>query len=164
MSWLLSWSWSLVVVVIMTVFILFVLFFFFFFFQAEDGIRDRTVTGVQTCALPISNPWVAALATSGVIFAAVYLLWLCQRVIFGAVTHEANRGLRDLSPREWTLLVPVVVLIVWIGVYPSALTSKTEATIEALLVQVQSKANAQRVSVGPPPVAPAVRPLNGMRD
>jgi len=110
-----------------------------------------------------TNPWVAALATSGVIFAAVYLLWLCQRVIFGAVTHEANRGLRDLSPREWTLLVPVVVLIVWIGVYPSALTSKTEATIEALLVQVQSKANAQRVSVGPPPVAPAVRPLNGMR-
>ncbi|PYM64457.1 MAG: NADH-quinone oxidoreductase subunit M [Candidatus Rokuibacteriota bacterium] len=111
-----------------------------------------------------TNPWVAALATSGVIFAAVYLLWLCQRVIFGAVTHEANRGLRDLSPREWTLLVPVVVLIVWIGVYPSALTGKTEATIEALLAQVQSKANAQRVSVGPPPVAPAVRPLNGMRD
>ena len=110
-----------------------------------------------------TNPWVAALATSGVIFAAVYLLWLCQRVIFGAVTHEANRGLRDLSPREWTLLVPVVVLIVWIGVYPSALTGKTEATIEALLAQVQSKANAQRVSVGPPPVAPAVRPLNGMR-
>src|SRR5437867_6149896 len=35
-------------------FILFVFFFFFFFFQAEDGIRDRTVTGVQTCALPIS--------------------------------------------------------------------------------------------------------------
>src|SRR5437867_1561571 len=111
-----------------------------------------------------TNPWVAALATSGVICAAVYLLWLCQRVIFGAVTHEANRALRDLSPREWTLLVPVVVLIVWIGVYPSALTGKTEATIEALLAQVQSKANAQRVSVGPPPVAPAVRPLNGMRD
>src|SRR5712671_97731 len=52
--------------------------------------------------------WLAALATSGIIFAAVYLLWMYQRVIFGAVTHEANRGLRDLSPREWALLAPIV--------------------------------------------------------
>src|SRR5207247_10673204 len=59
-----------------------------------------------------TNPWVAALATSAVIFASGSLLCLCLRLIFGAVTHEANCGLRDLSPREWTLLVPVVVLIV----------------------------------------------------
>ena len=83
----------------------------------------------------------AALATSGVIFAAVYLLWMYQRVIFGELTHEENRGLRDLTPREWAVLVPVVVFIVWIGVYPVAFTGKTEATIEALIVQVQSKAS-----------------------
>src|SRR5216117_518479 len=65
-----------------------------------------------------TTPWLAALATTGIIFAAVYLLWMYERVIFGEVTHEANRGLRDLSAREWALLVPVVVLIVWIGVYP----------------------------------------------
>src|SRR5438309_2009730 len=104
-----------------------------------------------------TNPWLAALATSGIIFAAVYLLWLYQRVIFGAVTHEANRGLRDLSPREWALLVPIVVLIVWIGVYPTAFTGKTEATIEALIAQVQAKANVQRISLGPPTVAPGLR-------
>ena len=104
-----------------------------------------------------TNPWLAALATSGIIFAAVYLLWLYQRVIFGAVTHEANRGLRDLSPREWALLAPIVVLIVWIGVYPTAFTGKTEATIEALIAQVQAKANVQRISLGPPTVAPGLR-------
>src|SRR5881296_2093160 len=86
----------------------------------------------------------AALATTGIIFAAVYLLWMYQRVIFGEVTHEANRRLHDLTPREWALLVPVLVFIVWIGVYPAAFTGKTEATIAALLAQVQSKASANR--------------------
>src|SRR5439155_1652999 len=56
-----------------------------------------------------TSPWLAAVATSGIVFAAVYLLWMYQRVIFGEVTHQANRSLPDLSPREWALLVPVVV-------------------------------------------------------
>jgi NADH-quinone oxidoreductase subunit M len=90
------------------------------------------------------SPWLAALATSGIIFAAVYLLWMYQRVVFGEVTRDANRGLTDLTAREWAVLVPVVALIVWIGVYPGAFTGKTEATIEALLAQVQSKTGANR--------------------
>src|SRR6059036_2871617 len=88
-----------------------------------------------------TSPWLAAVATSGIVFAAVYLLWMYQRVIFGEVTHQANRSLPDLSPREWALLVPVVVLIVWIGVYPTAFTGKTEATLEALIAQVRAKAS-----------------------
>jgi NADH-quinone oxidoreductase subunit M len=82
----------------------------------------------------------AAVATTGIIFAAVYLLWMYQRVAFGEITHEENRRLSDLSPREWAVLVPVLVFIVWIGVYPSVFTGKTEATIAALLAQVESKA------------------------
>ncbi|MBI4629740.1 MAG: NADH-quinone oxidoreductase subunit M, partial [Candidatus Rokubacteria bacterium] len=88
-----------------------------------------------------TSPWLAAVATTGVIFAAVYMLWMYQRVIFGEVTREENRRLPDLTPREWAVLVPVVVFIVWIGVYPVAFTGKTEATIEALITQVQSKAS-----------------------
>jgi len=87
------------------------------------------------------DPVLAVLATTGIIFAAVYLLWMYQRVVFGEVRHEANRGLGDLTPREWAVLAPVLVLIVWIGVYPAAFTGKTEATIEALLAQVQGKAS-----------------------
>ncbi len=83
----------------------------------------------------------AAVATTGIIFAAVYLLWMYQRVIFGEVTHEENRRLHDLSPREWALVVPLVLFIVWIGVYPAAFTGPTEATIEALINQVQSKSS-----------------------
>jgi NADH-quinone oxidoreductase subunit M len=88
--------------------------------------------------------WLAASAATGIIFAAVYLLWMYQRVIFGEITHEANRHLRDLSPREWALVIPLVLFIVWVGVYPAAFTGPTEATIEGLITQVQSKASVAR--------------------
>jgi NADH-quinone oxidoreductase subunit M len=88
--------------------------------------------------------WLAAVAATGIIFAAVYLLWMYQRVIFGALTHEANRRLTDLSMREWALVIPLVVFIVWVGVYPSAFTGPTEASVEALIAQVQSKATVAR--------------------
>jgi len=87
------------------------------------------------------NGWLAAVATTGIIFAAVYLLWMYQRVAFGELTHSENARLSDLSPREWAVLVPVLVFIVWIGVAPTVFTGKTEATVSALLAQVQSKAS-----------------------
>ena len=84
----------------------------------------------------------AVLATTGIIFAAVYLLWMYQRVIFGEVTVEANRRLPDLTPREWAVLLPVLLFIVWIGVYPVTFTGTTEASVQALITQVQTKAAA----------------------
>ncbi|MCI0546791.1 MAG: NADH-quinone oxidoreductase subunit M [Candidatus Rokubacteria bacterium] len=88
------------------------------------------------------NRLAAILATSGVIFAALYLLWMNQRVLFGELTHEENRRLPDLSPREWAVMVPVLVLIVWIGVHPTTFTHVTEASVQALITQVQTKAAA----------------------
>jgi NADH-quinone oxidoreductase subunit M len=95
------------------------------------------------------NKWVAAVATTGIIFAAVYLLWMYQRVIFGEIRHDANRRLTDLTPREWAVLVPVLVLIVWIGVYPTAFTSKTEASVQALIALVESKASVAQSKTAP---------------
>jgi len=92
-------------------------------------------------AFQVSRP-LAAVATSGIIFGAVYMLWMYQRVFFGEVTREENRRLTDLSVREWTILVPVLALIVWIGVYPVSFTGKTEASVRALITQVQTKAAA----------------------
>jgi NADH-quinone oxidoreductase subunit M len=92
-----------------------------------------------------TNRVVAAVAATGIIFAAVYLLWMYQRVIFGPITHEANRRIPDLSPREWAVVAPTLLFIVWIGVYPLAFTGKTEASVEALIAQVQAKAAANRV-------------------
>jgi NADH-quinone oxidoreductase subunit M len=84
----------------------------------------------------------AAFSTTGIIFAAVYLLWMYQRVMFGEVTVEANRRLTDLTPREWVVLAPVLVFIIWIGVHPITFTATTEASVQALIIQVQAKAAA----------------------
>ena len=88
------------------------------------------------------NRLVAVLATAGIIFAAVYLLWMYQRVCFGEVTREENRRVADLTPREWVVLTPVLVFIVWIGVYPTTFTGLSEASVEALIGQVHTKAAA----------------------
>jgi NADH-quinone oxidoreductase subunit M len=96
------------------------------------------------------NALLAALATTGIIFAAVYLLWMYQRVVFGPVTHEENRRLADLSAREWALVAPLVLFIVWIGVYPLPFTRPTEATIEALIAQVQSKSGVEAAQAPAP--------------
>jgi len=84
----------------------------------------------------------AAFATTGIIFAAVYLLWMYQRVMLGEVTVPANLRLSDLSVREWVVLLPVLVFIVWIGVHPLTFTRPTEPTVHALIAQVQTKAAA----------------------
>jgi NADH-quinone oxidoreductase subunit M len=89
----------------------------------------------------------AAFATTGIIFAAFYLLWMYQRVIFGEITVEANRRLKDLSLREWAVILPVLLFIVWIGVHPITFTRTTEASVEALITQVQTKAAATTAMV-----------------
>ncbi len=91
----------------------------------------------------------AVLATSGIILAAVYMLWMFQRVMFGGVKHAENRGLLDLTPREIAVLTPVILGIVWIGIYPNPLLSTTEASAQRLLSKVQGEVGAEAVSRQP---------------
>jgi NADH-quinone oxidoreductase subunit M len=71
-----------------------------------------------------------------VILAAVYMLWMYQRVMFGEVTHEANKYLRDLTLREVLVLAPVVLLVIWIGMYPQPFLKRMEASTRALVERV----------------------------
>jgi NADH-quinone oxidoreductase subunit M len=86
----------------------------------------------------LGAPWYAVAGASGVILAAVYLLWSYQRVFFGSIENPANASLRDLDLREWAVLVPVVIFIIWIGVYPSTFMSKTAATAKHVVEQYQN--------------------------
>jgi NADH-quinone oxidoreductase subunit M len=81
-------------------------------------------------------PMAAVFAALGVILAAVYMLWMFQRVMFGQVTHEENRHLSDLSGREIALLLPLVLLILWIGIYPQPFLQRTEMSTQQLLERV----------------------------
>jgi NADH-quinone oxidoreductase subunit M len=81
----------------------------------------------------------AVLAALGVILGAVYMLWLYQRLVFGDITHEANRRLTDLSGREIALLAPMVVLMFWIGIYPGTFLRRMDAASAHLFEQVRGK-------------------------
>lgn len=81
----------------------------------------------------------AILAGSGVIFAAVYLLWMYQRVFFGPLKKEENKKLVDLNLREIVYLGIVLVFIVWIGIYPSTFLKKSEASIKHLIEQIETR-------------------------
>ena len=85
------------------------------------------------------NRCFAIFAASGIILGAVYMLWMYQRVMYGEITHEENRHLSDLSYREIALLVPVVLMIVWIGVYPNTFLRPMDASTAHLLEQMQVK-------------------------
>jgi NADH-quinone oxidoreductase subunit M len=81
--------------------------------------------------------WFTIVAASGVIFAAVYLLWMYQRVVFGKITHPLNQSLSDCSVREMSVLLPVILFIIWIGVYPDAFLKKSAAASKQIVNMVQ---------------------------
>ena len=66
------------------------------------------------------NFWWAFFAATGIVLGAAYLLWLYQRVFFGELSNPANAKLPDLTVREQLTLAPLVILALWIGLYPEA--------------------------------------------
>lgn len=90
----------------------------------------------------LDSIWFAVLGTTGVILAAVYMLWMFQRVMFGPVKHEENKSLKDLNAREIGLLVPVMIFIVWIGIRPTHFTQFSEHQVNVILTESEEKRNA----------------------
>jgi NADH-quinone oxidoreductase subunit M len=90
----------------------------------------------------LSNPWFAALAAVGVILAAVYLLYMFQKLFLGPVDKDENRKLLDMNFREIITLVPLLILIFWIGLYPSPFFNLMEASVTKLVEHIQVTAMA----------------------
>ena len=88
------------------------------------------------------NFWLALLGSTGMILGAGYSLYLYRRVIFGALTKDDLKGLLDLSPREIAIFAPLVVLTLWMGIYPSSFTSFFDATVHAMVEQHAAAMNA----------------------
>jgi len=80
-----------------------------------------------------ANVTYAILGATGVILAACYMLWMLQRVIFGKITNVANENLHDLYGREKLVLIPLVILIFWIGIYPKPLFIRMEPAVKNIL-------------------------------
>ncbi len=77
------------------------------------------------------------LATTGVILGAFYMLWLIQRVFFGPLKNEKNKSLKDVTWREGLVLMPFVIAVFWIGLYPRPLMNKVDLTVTEFVKKVQ---------------------------
>jgi NADH-quinone oxidoreductase subunit M len=131
------------------------LFAFFLVFSSLASVGLPALNGFVGEFLILSGTyrslgWPAIVATFGVVLAAVYLLKMIQLTLWGPVTKDENRGLSDLSLREIAALVPLCVLMLWIGVAPETFLKPSRAALEATLSDY-------RAGVGRPEVAQATR-------
>jgi NADH-quinone oxidoreductase subunit M len=107
-------------------------------FLTMVGMYQSTTLGItQTVNW---NRVVTMFAGTGVIFAAVYLLWMVQRVFFGKLTNPKNRGLKDLSWRELGLIAPLLFLMVFMGVYPAPFLNRSKESVVAISERVKGGA------------------------
>ncbi len=87
----------------------------------------------------LKNPWMAGVASLGVVLSAIYMLGLYRRIFFGPIVKKDVRAMKDLSGREVAMLAPLVVLILWIGLYPSTFRNVYAPTLERTLTLVQAQ-------------------------
>ena len=85
------------------------------------------------------SPPAAIIAASAVILAAVYLLWMYQRVFFGVVTNPKNLSLHDVPLREIAVLAPLILFIVWVGVYPKPFLDRMAPSVTRFIEQVRTE-------------------------
>jgi len=114
-----------------------------------------TVVMLSSMALPGTNGFVgeflillgtyrvharaATVAVSGVILSAIYLLWMYQRVMHGPIAVREPSRLVEINAREFAVFLPLILLIVWIGLYPAPVLSRSEASMRALLQHVEAR-------------------------
>jgi len=92
----------------------------------------------------IGSPWFAGLAALGVILAAIYMLYMFQKMFLGPADKAENQGLKDLSAREVATLLPLLALIFWIGLYPRPFFDLMAPSVDRLVAVLQTAALAVR--------------------
>src|SRR6185503_18235886 len=84
-----------------------------------------------------ANSWVAAVATTGIILGAAYMLWLYWRVAFGTSRNADAAAMPDLNRRELALMVPIALAVLWMGVYPESFLAPMRKDVGILLDRVE---------------------------
>ncbi len=108
----------------------------------------------------LTHRWWAVVATAGVVFAALYLLWAYQQVFHGRV-DLANAGTRDLSMAERLVIAPLILAIVFLGIYPKPVLDRITPSVNRLIAQVESSTHTQQPVVARAGVAGATAAAKG---
>jgi len=87
----------------------------------------------------VVNMWWAAAAATGIVLGAAYMLWLYQRTMFGTIDNPKNENLPDLNLREWATFVPLIILAVWIGLYPKPFIDRLDTSVDHVMSRVDSE-------------------------
>ena len=95
----------------------------------------------------LENPGHAAFAALGIILSAIYMLWMYQRVFMGKVHHEQNRLLSDISTREIIILVPIVIMILWMGIYPGPFLRKMDSSLQLVVDRIEQSRESESYRV-----------------
>ena len=97
-----------------------------------------------------ANSWVALFAATGLILGAAYMLYLYRRVVFGKLTREDLKSILDLTPREVWMFAPLIVMVIWLGIFPNVVLGPIHASVAKLINDYQlalSAADAVSVAV-----------------
>ncbi|MFA5040294.1 MAG: NADH-quinone oxidoreductase subunit M [Bdellovibrionales bacterium] len=92
----------------------------------------------------IANSWFAFIAALGIVLSAAYMLWLYRRLFFGALEKKDVRAMKDLSLRESAMVAPLLVLVLWIGLYPSTFRNVYAPTLDRTLTLVLAQMSSEQ--------------------
>jgi NADH-quinone oxidoreductase subunit M len=115
-------------------------FVFLFFTMASIGLPGTSGFVGEFLVLVGAfqvNVWLALLGSFGMVLGAAYMLYLYRRVVFGKITRADLKNILDLSPREMALFAPLILLTLWLGIYPSSFTGFLNASVSAMVQQHQ---------------------------
>ncbi|WP_018294245.1 NADH-quinone oxidoreductase subunit M [Mariprofundus ferrooxydans] len=109
-------------------------------FVAEIMVLIGTfdASAITQANLPVSVKWVAIIATTSVVLSACYTLWMCKRVVFGDVTKESVGSMKDMSVREFGYFVPLIILVAWLGFYPTPVLDLMHESVIHLVAQAST--------------------------
>ena len=96
-----------------------------------------------------ANTWVATLAATGLILGAAYALWLYRKVVFGELTKDSLKGILDMNRREIAVFLPLVLLSLWMGVYPASFLDPMAASVDKLVGDYQAAIKLARTAALP---------------
>jgi len=89
-----------------------------------------------------ASPFWTAGAASGVVLGAIYMLWMFRRVVFGPLSRPENQNLKDIGAREIAILIPILILIFFMGIYPRPFLARMQPAVERIIQRIESKKEA----------------------